>query len=242
METFLRAIEAYSRFDPAGWVSLYRFFPSWAGAVLAVLGALMMLFGGGRLFRLVASPLGAAVGLLWTPVVAAKLGMSSQAPQIRIFATLGLSGLGLLYPPGVTFFAVGVPLGLVAGEMAGNDWVMGFVPGFIIGGALAVAAHHYIGAVTSSFVGAWLLLVGLLAALHDLTPRGVESVAQQPWGVLIAAGFFGVAGSLYQLLVRRSPEERAARKQDRALRKRKAADVKAVENRWSNYSKDKGLD
>ncbi len=242
METFLRAIEAYQRFDPAGWVSLFRLFPLWAGGLLIAVGVLMMLYGGGKLFRLVAGPLGAGVGFLWAPVLAAKLGYAPQAHQARIAATVGIGGLGLLYPPAATFFAFGIPLGMVAGEMAGvNDWLLGFIPGFFFGGVLAMAAHRYIGAIVSSMVGAWLLMLGLLAVLHPFTSL-VEAVAQQPWGVLIAALLFAVAGCVYQLFVRLSPEARAALKEEKKRAKKKLAETKAIENRWTNYSKDKGLD
>ena len=241
MEVFLRALEAYQRFDPPGWVSLFRFFPWWAGVLVALLGILMMLFGGGKLFRLIAGPLGAAVGFLWTQMVATKLGYGPQAPQIRIVATIAIGGLGLLLPAGATFFAVGVPIGLVAGEMAGSDWVLGFIPGFFISGTLAVAAHRYIGAVASSVVGGWLLVIGLLSALRPFT-KLVESVAQQPWGVLIAAALFALAGTVYQLLVQLSPEARAAYKAEKAIAKKKLTENKKLEKRWSGYSKDKGLD
>lgn len=242
METFLRAIEAYQRFDPAGWVSLFRFFPAWAGGLLMAAGVLMMLFGGGKLFRLVAGPLGAAVGFVWAPVVAAKIGFAPQANQARIVATIAIAGLGLLYPPAATFFAFGIPVGMVAGEMAGvNDWLLGFIPGFFFGGVLAMAAHRFIGAIVSALVGAWLLVLGALAALHPITSV-VESVAQQPWGVLIAALLFAVAGCVYQLFVQLSPEAREALKQEKKNAKRKLAEKKAIESRWTNYSKDKGLD
>ena len=242
METFLRAIEAYQRFDPAGWVSLFRFFPAWAGGLMIVGGVLMMLFGGGKLFRLIAGPLGAAVGFLWAPVLANKLGYAPQAEQARVVAAIGIAGLGFLFPPAATFFAFGIPVGLVAADMAGvNDWLLGFIPGFFFGGVLAMAAHRYIGAVVSSLVGAWLLLLGLLAALLPFTPL-VESVAQQPWGVLMAAALFAVAGCVYQLLVQLSPEAREAIKEEKRRAKKKLSEKKVIENRWSNYSKDKGLD
>ncbi len=241
LEEFLRATEAYQRFDPPGWVNLFRFFPMYAGVLVALLGLLMMLFGGGKLFRLIAGPLGAAVGFLWTPLLATKLGFGPQGPQIRIVATIGIGGLGLLLPAGATFFAFGIPIGLVAGDMAGNDWVIGFVPAFFIGGLVAVLAHRYIGAVASSLVGGWLLMIGLLSALHPFT-RLVESVAQQPLAVLVAALLFAVAGTVYQLFVQLSPEARAAYKADKAAAKKKLAEAKKLQNRWSNYSKDKGLD
>jgi hypothetical protein len=241
MEEFLRAIEAYQRFDPPGWVSLFRFFPMWAGILLALSGLLMMLFGGGKLFRVVAGPLGAAVGFLWTPLLATKLGYGPQGAQLRIVATIGIGGLGLLLPAGATFFAFGIPIGLVAGDMAGSDWVLGFIPAFFIGGLIAVVLHRYIGAVASSLVGAWALVIGLLSALHPFTPL-VESVAQQPWGVLIAALLFAVAGAVYQLFVQLSPEAREAYKLEKHQAKKKVKEQKEIESRWSRYSKDKGLD
>lgn len=242
METFLRAIEAYQRFDPAGWVALFRIFPVWAGGALMLGGALMTLYGGGRLFRLVAGPIGAAVGFLWAPILATRLGFAPQANQARIVATVGIAGLGLLYPPAAIFFAFGIPCGMVAGEMAGvNDWLLGFIPGFFFGGVLAMAAHRYIGAIVSSLVGAWLLVLGLLAALHPFTSL-VDSVSQQPWGVLIAALLFAIAGGVYQLFVRLSPEVREALKQEKRKAKKKLAEAKMIEKRWANYSKDKGLD
>ena len=242
METFLRAIEAYQRFDPAGWVSLFRVFPMWAGGVLILVGVLMMLWGGGKMFRLVAGPLGAGVGFLWAPLLATKLGYPQFANQARIVATIAIGGMGFLFPPAATFFAFGIPLGIMAGETAGvNDWLLGFIPGFIFGGVMAMAAHRYIGAVVSSLVGAWVLVLGLLATLHPFTTL-VESVSQQPWGVLIAALLFAIAGCVYQLFVRLSPEASEALKQEKAKAKKKLAEKKAIENRWTNYSKDKGLD
>ena len=70
----------------------------------------------------------------------------------------------------------------------------------------------------------------------------VESVSQQPWGVLIAALLFAIAGCVYQLLVQLSPEAREALRQEKKKAKKKVADAKAIESRWTNYSKDKGLD
>jgi hypothetical protein len=173
METFLRALEAYQRFDPAGWVEIFRLFPWWGGLLMILLGVLMMLFGGGKLFRVVAGPLGAGVGFLWAPVVAAKLGFPNYANQARIVATIGIAGIGFLYPPGATFFAFGIPMGMVAGEMAGvNDWMLGFIPGVFFGGVLAMAGHRYIGAIASSLVGAWVLAIGLLSLLRPFTPFG----------------------------------------------------------------------
>jgi hypothetical protein len=237
-----QALEAYQRFDPPGWVDVYRAFPFWAGLGGVAVGALMLLFGNGRLFRLVAGPLGAVVGVLWAPLLAAKLGYASSARQAGIVAAILLGGLGLLFPPGSLFFSCGALGGLLAGELVGGaDWVLGFFPGLLVSGALAASAHRFLGAIVSAVFGAWLLVLGVLASLSPLGNVSV-ALAGQPWGCLIAAGLFATAGALYQLFVRLSPEERARLAEERRRAKQHRKEQKAVEERWANYSKNKGLD
>jgi hypothetical protein len=237
-----QALEAYQRFDPPGWIDVYRLLPWWGGLLAMTLGLVMMTAGNGRLFRLAAAPLGALVALLWAPLLAIKLGYATNAKQITLFSAAALTALGLLFPPGALFFICGAPGGLLGGELAGaSDWVLGFLPGFLVAGALGAAMHRVLGAVVSSLGGAWLLVLGLLAAA---APAGSlsASLAGQPWGCLIAAGLFAVAGTVFQLFVRLSPEERARLKDEKRRAKRRREDQKAVEERWANYSKDKGLD
>ena len=93
----------------------------------------------------------------------------------------------------------------------------------------------------SSLVGAWILAIGMLSLLRPFTSL-VESVAQQPGGVLIAALLFAVAGVVYQLFVQLSPEAREALRQEKRKAKQKLKENKEIEKRWANYSKDKGLD
>lgn len=237
-----QSLEAYQRFDPPGWVDVYRAFPFWAGLIGIVLGALMLLFGNGRLFRLVAGPLGAVIGLLWAPLLAAKLGFSANAKQATVIASIALGGLGFLFPPGALFFICGVPGGLIAGELVGgSDWVLGFFPGLLVTGALGAAAHRFLGAIASSVFGSWLVILGLLSALSPLGTLS-ESLAAQPWGCIIAALLFAVAGAVYQLFVRLSPEERARLSDEKHRAKKRRAEQKAVEKRWANYSKNKGMD
>lgn len=238
-QQLVTALEAYRRYDPAGWVGIYRQVPIWAGGIAVVLGVLMLLFGSGRLFRLVAGPMGAAVGFLWAELLAGKFGFASQAKQIGVAATVGLGALGLVFPPGAVFFIFGVPAGLIAGELAGStDWLLGFFPGFIVGGVLAMAAHRSIGAVASSLFGGALAVVGVLAVL---APSGVSGrLAAQPWGVLGAAALLAVGGVVYQLFVRMSPDERAAQSEEKRRAKKRANEKAALEKRWSNYTKNKG--
>ncbi|MBL8952432.1 MAG: hypothetical protein JNK82_16750 [Myxococcaceae bacterium] len=53
-QSLAQSLQAYQRFDPSGWIDLYRPFPFWAGLIAIVAGALMMLFCNGKLFRFVA--------------------------------------------------------------------------------------------------------------------------------------------------------------------------------------------
>lgn len=238
----LKSLEAYQRFDPFGWVDAHRALPFWAGLIAIVAGALMLLFGNGRLFRLVAGPLGALVGLLWAPLVAQKVGIAATAREVTIVASIALGGLGFLFPPGALFFICGVPGGLIAGEIVGgSDWVLGFFPGLLVSGAMGAAAHRFLGAIASSIGGAWLMIIGLLAAMAPLGSLST-SLAGQPWGCIIAAALFAIAGAVFQLFVRLSPEERARISDEKRRAKKRRAEQKAVEARWANYSKDKGLD
>jgi hypothetical protein len=232
VEGFDQVLKAYQEFNPRGWVSLYLLLPMWAGIVCCALGLLLLLFGGGRAFRLVAGPVGALVGLVMTPVVAPKLGMTSMDARLPSLAAAAMAVLGFAFPPSIAFLGVGVPLGLLAGQLAGPaDFFLGFVPTLLISGLVAALLHRVVGAIVSSVVGAWLLVIGALAALQSF--RGlVTAMATQPWGVIIAAALFALAGSVYQIAVRPSPEEADRLRAEKERLKRRRDEEKALERRW----------
>jgi large-conductance mechanosensitive channel len=233
LEALLLALKSYQTYNPSGWVGIYRVLPMWAGIASCVLGLLLLLFGGGRvLFRIVAGPIGAVLGYVWTPVLIAKFGLTGVDPRLPSMAAAVLLVLGFLFPPAITFLGVGLPLGLVAGQIAGTtDFLLGFVPAFIIGGLVAAILHHIVSSVVSSAAGAWLLVIGALAALHQFGGL-VTAVANQPWGVIIAAALFAVAGSVYQIAMRPSPEEQEKLRAERAQQKQRQAERRALEKRW----------
>lgn len=232
MERFLQALKAYQTFDPSGWVNIYRLLPMWAGIVCGVLGLVLLLAGGGRMFRVVAGPVGAVIGLMWTGTVTQKLGLGGLDPRMPTFVAAGLMALGFLFPPAITFLGVGVPLGLVAGQIAGpSDFLLGFAPGFIIGGVVGALLHRPVSTVVASAVGGWLLVIGALAALHQFGGL-VTAVASRPWGVIIAAILFAIAGSVYQLAVRPSPEDADKQRAERERLKLRQAEQRALEKRW----------
>lgn len=239
MEQFQNAFEPYRHLDPIGWVGVFRFLPVWGGLVAIVVGVLMLLFGGRQLFRLVAGPLGALIATVWAAPLAARLGFGASIRQITLVATLSLLMAGLLWPPVVVFFAFGVPAGLVGGQIAGpNDWLLGFGPGFFLGGAAGLVMHRLVGSILSAAVGSWLAILGILAALNPFI-SGVSWLAGNPIAVLSVAACFAVAGAVFQIFVRPSEEEARARRLEKAIAKKKAKEQKATEERWAKYNNSK---
>ncbi|HYO58771.1 hypothetical protein [Archangium sp.] len=227
MDAYLEALKAYQTFNPAGWVAIHRLLPMWAGIVCCGVGLGLLLFGGGRLFRVLAGPLGALIGMGWTGVLLAKFGVTGMDPRLPGAAAAVLSVLGFLFPPAIISLGVGIPVGLLGGEIAGsNGFLIGFAPGFILGGLGAAALHRHVSAILASMLGAWLLVIGALAALHQFGGL-VSAMTSQPWGLIVAAGLFAIAGSVYQIAVRASPE-----KAERQLKTRQV-EQKTLEKRWS---------
>ncbi len=239
MEKIQSAFEPYRHLDPVGWVGVFRFLPVWGGLVAIAVGALMMLFGGRQLFRLVAGPLGALIAAVWAGPLAARLGFGASIRQITLVATIGLLGAGLIWPPIVVFFAFGVPAGLVGGQIAGpNDWLLGFGPGFFLGGAAGVVMHRLVGSILSAAVGAWVMVLGMLSTLSPWV-SGVNWLASNPIAVLSVAGVFAAGGAVFQIFVRPSEEEATARRLEKAIAKKRAKEQKATEERWAKYNNSK---
>lgn len=237
MEQLQQIFEPYRHLDPVGWVGIFRLVPMPAGVALAVCGVVMVLFGGRRLFRVLAGPIGALIAMVWAETLATRLGFAGSAKQISLISTFVLLALGLLFPPVVMFLSFGVPVGLAAGQLAGKaDWMLGFAPGFIVGGALGLVMHRTIGAVLSSVAGAWMILIGVMGALNGVVPA-VAWLADNPVVVLSIAGFFALAGLVFQLFVRPSPEEAEKRKADKLFAKKRAKESNELEKRWSKYGK-----
>lgn len=233
MDAYLEALKAYQTFNPAGWVALYRLLPMWAGIVSCVLGLGLLLFGGGKLFRVLAGPLGALIGLGWTGVLLTKFGITGMDPRLPGMVAAVLALLGFLFPPAIVFLGVGIPVGLLGGEIAGPvDYLVGFAPGFLLGGVVAAVLHRHVASILASVLGAWLLVIGAMAALHQFGGL-VSAMASQPWGLLIAAALFAIAGSVYQIAVRPSPEESERQLAERQKLKARQAEQKALEKRWS---------
>lgn len=231
MSNFFQAFTAYQSFDPAGWVAAFLHLPLWAAIVCIGVGAALLAAGSGATFRLIAAPLGLATGLLWTGPTMIGFGVE-HPPQLAAMVGLGLMLLGLAFPSGLLFFALGLPLGVTGGKIAGPaDFVLGFAPGFLLGGVIGAAAHRTVGAVLSSILGGWMLTLGLLALA---APFGgfAHRAAAHPWLVLGFAGLLAVGGGFYQIFMRPSPEEAEKLRREKLREAQRLAEKAELERRW----------
>lgn len=234
---FTQVLSAYRTYNPAGWVAIYRVMPTWVGILCVIVGVGLLLFGGGKMFRFVAGPAGALVGFLFTPAVAVRFGVEASVNMLSVIGAAVVGVASFVLPSVAVFIGVGIPAGLLAGAAAGaNDWILGFLPGFLAVGTIAAVFTRWIGAVLAAAVGAWLLVIGMLAALHFIGI--VAAVASQPWGVILAAVLFAIAGTIYQLFVRPTPEEAEKLRIERQKAKRRLQDKRALEKRWGVKTSD----
>jgi hypothetical protein len=214
-------------------VAVYRSVPAPIGAVCALMGVAMMVWGNGHLFRMVSVPLGAFIGATWTLPLLARFGLTQNPAQMTLVATLALALGGAIFPGMVVFLAFGAPLGLLGGQLVGpNDWLLGFAPGFLVGGALGIVFQREVSSVVASLFGAWMLILGSMAALGSSTGV-VGFLANNPIPTVSAMGCFALAGSVYQIFVRPSPEERERVAQERFQKKKREAEAKELERRWT---------
>lgn len=239
MDTWAQALAAYQSNDPAGWVNVYKIIPVWGGILLIALGVVLLIFGGGKWFRLVAGPMAAAVGFLWMPVIFDELGFELSSNWISWVAGVGFAAMGFLFPPGAAFVSLGIPAGLLAGQMLPqSDWFLGFVPTLLLCGTAAALLHRYVGSVAASLTGGWLFCIGTLATLHFIGSL-VGAVSEKPWYVIVAAVIFAIAGSVYQLAIQVPPEEAARLRLEQRRERQRAREKQQLEQRWQNYSSNR---
>jgi hypothetical protein len=239
MGALQEALAAYGRLDPAGWLGLHAHLPAWGGALVASLGVALLLVGTGHLFRLVSTPIGAAMGYFLAPGVVERLGLGWPAGTVAWGACAGLGLVGLLFPAGLAFVGAGIPAGFLGMRyVTPEEWVMGFAPAFFIAGTVAALAERMLAGVLASFVGAWLLVLGALAALPALGVQ-VKGALGQPWGLVALAGLLGAAGTYYQVAVKPPPDEAKKLKEEKAAKKQKAKEDRELEKKFEKFSRGK---
>ncbi|MBM4379434.1 MAG: hypothetical protein FJ086_09065 [Deltaproteobacteria bacterium] len=237
MEGLQQGLAAYGKLDPAGWLALHALLPAWVGAVVASLGGALLLVGTGHLFRLVSTPLGAAMGFFLAPGVAERLQPGWPAATVAWGACAVLALVGLLFPAGLAFVAAGVPAGFLGMRyVTPEEWVMGFAPAFFIAGTVAALAERMLAGVLASFTGAWLLLLGALAFLPALGVP-VKAALAQPWGLVALAGLLGAAGTYYQVAVKPPPEEAKKLKEEKTAKKQREKEDQELERKFEKFTR-----
>jgi hypothetical protein len=217
-----------------------RALPVWQDALLILFGLVFLAFGAARALRFSAALLGALSTALLLPSVLHQVGVPvTLDPTVLAGIATLLACAFALSPPAGLFLAVGLPAGTLAAMVAGpSDWFLGFVPAFLLLGALGALWTRHAAAVLSSFWGAMAASVGILALLQKLAQAAQSRQAEQTflWISVFCLACIGIAS---QLFIQSSPEEAEKRKRERDEERRRRAEKEALEERWANYSAKK---
>ena len=122
--------------------------------------------------------LGLVIGQIWIGPLAARLGFGSQQQQIALGASALLCVLGFVVPASSVFFGFGIPIGLMAANLAGqSDWLLGFV--LVIAAATGSLAWEWVNPVSMFHRGlifgfglAWGIVGGIFFYDLLIAPRG----------------------------------------------------------------------
>jgi hypothetical protein len=193
------ALSVFRTPDPAAWLSLSGRLPWVLALVAALLGAFLLVAGGGKAFRVIAAPVGALLGLLWGEALAGPLGLSGSETALAIGAAAFLFGVGALAPSVVVAIAFGAPVGLAFGGLVGNTgFLLGFVPAALLAGAVAAVLHRPLRVLVAATTGAALLLLGSLRLLQGFPAVTAVAKGHALW-LLAAAGAVAFGGAVVQL-------------------------------------------
>jgi hypothetical protein len=199
-EQLSAALERYRTLDPVGWVAFYRVLPVYAGLALVLIGGVLLAWGSGRAVRLLTVPIGVLVGGVGIPALLEVVGMHPLESRVRYSLAAGLGVLCGIAPPVAFFVGVGGPVGWVIAQLVGTaNFLFAFVPACLLSGAAAVLQWRRLAAVLSSATGAWLLVLGLFAALDPLLPSLGLFAVRYPIAALCVAGVLAVIGLVLQL-------------------------------------------
>ncbi len=193
------ALGVFRTSDPAVWLSFSARLPWGLALAAALVGAGLLVAGGGKAFRVIAAPVGALLGLLWGEALAGPLGLSGSETALAAGSALVLFGIGALAPSVVVAIAFGAPVGLAFGELVGNTgFLLGFVPAALLAGAVAAVLHRALRVLVAATSGAALLLLGALRLLQGVP--AVSALARtHPIWLLCAAGAVAFCGAVVQL-------------------------------------------
>jgi len=212
--------------------------PLWGACLAMVLGAGFLARGQGFLFRFVTALLGVLIGVAWSKPVIAQLSLPDFAGSEQVYAVL-LGLVGFSIPEAVLFLVFAIPAAFASMTYLGlKNPLLGFVPAFLLGGALGLIVQNHVRAFVASALGAWMLVMGVLTTLYRLGWVSPQ-VLQNAWAIVGAIAFFTLGGTLFQMSFQGKHKWRSQRKAEKLRLKALAEDKAALEQQWAKYSKDR---
>ena len=184
-------------------------------ALVLVLAGAVACFAGYRLFRIVLAVFGFILGAM---LVSSLMGISNTAGLVVAALVGGLVGAAILlfaYFVGIAIVGAGVGALVAHAGWAfvgsGDPPVLAVIGLAVLGAIGAMFVQRHVIVVTTAFVGAWTLIVGILAAVGDRGALAAKS-ASNVWILYptTAAGYgwmpfvwvaIGLAGTTVQLAI-----------------------------------------
>jgi hypothetical protein len=223
----------YLQLDFAASVALHQTIPLGLAIAMIAFGLLACTFGHHPLvFRLLLSPLVAAIGWRLGPSLAPSLHLASR---VAGYAGAGLlTAVALAFPPAILFAGLGLGGALVGGELAGRSgyWA-GFAGGFLLLGLVGIAAQRFFTIVISALAGAVIFMLGTLSVL-SITSLGALAAAY-PSVDAAAAGGLALLSMVFQFRFGKTDEDRERERHARSGRLRVAHETRARTRRLSHY-------
>ncbi|MCL2011519.1 MAG: hypothetical protein FWG75_01850 [Cystobacterineae bacterium] len=231
-------VSNYGQWNLQAWLETLFYWPLWGAGLAIATGLCFLTIGQGVAFRCVAALMGAVIGLAWSKPVIVQLALPDFAGSEQVYAAV-LGVIGLSIPAAILFLVLAIPAAFACLTYSGlKNPLLGFVPAFLVGGAIGLILEHHIRAFVASALGAWMLVLGILSTLYGLGWIS-NSVLDSPWAILGAIAFLAIAGTLLQMSLRGHKQQRARLKAEKERLKTLAEDKVALEKKWSSYSKNK---
>jgi hypothetical protein len=230
----------YGQWDVHSWLETLFHWPLWGACVAIALGLCFLVVGQGFLFRFVTALVGAVIGLAWSKPVIIQLALPDFANSEQVYAVvLGLVGFSI--PEAVLFLLLAIPSAFACmGFLGLKNPLLGFVPAFLVGGAIALILQNHVRAFIASALGAWMLVLGALSSFHHLGWVS-RSVLQSPWAIVGTIVLLAMGGTLFQMSFFGKQQRRLQRKAEKARLKTADKEKEALEKKWATYSKDNKL-
>ena len=232
------SLQPFHHLQPAGWFAWRALFGPRTALAAAALGLFCLVVGSrAGVFRFVAVPLAALLGVALSPsVLALTHGTAIPDRAIALGLPLALGLLAGFVPHTVAFVSLGA-LGALAGMsvVSEHELLVGAVPGFFFAGVLGVVFAGVVDAVAAAAFGAMLLTGGFMQAF----PSGplYRLLVAAAWAPAALALALTAVGAGLQLWLWSDPEARSKKRVEEREKKQRAKEARTRDARFSNYAK-----